>query len=147
MIIGNYLLGNLRIHPSPGWLDVTSEMGDPNTPFTLAKADGVGALQFSIAQYHRGKLPDVTPVDLSELLKSFAGSRDLGDGFDGCATNDAKLICAMSFRWGRNFLRVWYYSNRLDIAQVTYVCEWGLEVRELHECSVIVNHLEFLPNE
>src|SRR5439155_17394908 len=113
-----------------GWVDITSDVETSNTPFTLARSDGVGAIQFSTAEFVGGKLPNITLNDLGELLVGFAASKRLGVGYDPMATHQPVLIIARSFDFGPKFLRVWYCSNGRDIALVTYVCEKGLQASE-----------------
>ena len=58
-----------------GWEDVTDSLEIEGPPFTLARADGVGALQFSIATYSGGERPDPSPDDLLEMVEGFGQSR------------------------------------------------------------------------
>ena len=49
------------------WIDVTDDLPD-GSPITLAKPDGIGALQFTFAKYQAGALPEVGVDDLHKLL-------------------------------------------------------------------------------
>lgn len=139
-----FITGNLRIRPPSGWLDVTTEIGVDNPPFTLAKNDGVGVIQFSVAKYSGGDRPQITIENLKHLLADFAQSRELERGFDAAVREQPLLTCAQSYNHGTQFLRVWYCSNRFDVALVTYVCEMAVQERELPECESIINSLEFI---
>src|SRR5216683_2180873 len=124
---GIYIVGRLVIAAIPGWLDVTHEIETENKPFTLAKKDGVGALQFSAGIYKGGAKPNVKLSDLQKLSADFGFSRELGKSFDQKISEQPLLIYAQSFISGTQFIRVWYCSNHRDVVLVTYVCEKGRE--------------------
>ena len=140
-----YKIGNLVITPVSGWVDMTSEISSKNPPFTLARNDGVGALQFSVATYVGAKLPAITLDSLNQLLDDFAQSRELRRSFNAVSQEgvDQFLVCARSFRLGPEFIRVWYCSDRRSIALVTYVCQDVSEEMELPDCEQIVSNLKF----
>jgi hypothetical protein len=139
-----YKIGNLQIAAPPGWLDVTNETGEVNAPFTLARSDGVGAIQFSTAEYKSGRLPMITGDSLQELMEDFVRLHEVGRGFAAQSRTQPLLSYAQSFEVGSKFLRVWYCSNGRDVALVTYVCERGAEQTELPDCETIVRNLEFI---
>lgn len=60
-----------------GWADVGDDMPE-GAPPTLARVDGVGALQFSVARYQSGANPNIHEDDLDELLREFARKQSLG---------------------------------------------------------------------
>jgi hypothetical protein len=140
-----HIVGNLVISAMPGWLDVTHEIEADNPPFTLARNDGVGALQFSTATYERGEIPTVTIEHLKTLMADFASSRELGAGFDARASEQPMLICGRSFNSGTQFVRAWYCSNGRDVALITYVSEKGIEAREIPDCERMISELRFTP--
>lgn len=142
MIHYKYNLGNLLVAAVSGWLDVTRQVEANNPPFTLARTDGVGVLQFSVASYRSGGVPSITVDSLKHLLTDFSHSRELGVGFDPLIHEDKMLICAKSYRSGTQFIRVWYWSNRRDIVLITYVCETGGEQAELADCEEMVLALD-----
>src|SRR5258708_2316109 len=114
-----YNVGNIVINSIVGWLDITHDVKAENPPFTLAKNDGVGALQFTGAKYSDGKVPVITIDSLKHLLTDFIHSRELGQGFDALTHEGRILICAQSFFLGEQYVRVWYCSNRRDIVLIT----------------------------
>ena len=138
-----YKVGNLRVKPAPGWLDVTNLVDAEAPPFTLAKSDGVGVLQVSVASHYAGKVPGVAVGDLRNLLADFALSRELGGGADLVIREHPLLMCAQSYHAGTQFTRVWYCSNGRDVALLTYVCERGVQQAELPDCEGMVANLEF----
>jgi hypothetical protein len=135
--------GGLLIAASDGWLDVTSEIETDSPPFTLTKEDGVGAIQFSVAKYEHGSLPQITMTNVRELLADFALSRELGHGFDLVERESPLLTCARSFNYDGSFLRAWYCSDGRNVVLVTYVCERGSENIELKDCEQMVADLRF----
>lgn len=65
---------DVRVSLLNGWVDVSNNMPE-GTPPTLAKPEGVGALQFSVGRYRAGTDPQFRPEDLDTLLREFADSR------------------------------------------------------------------------
>jgi hypothetical protein len=132
-----------NIRCADGWHDITHEVEAVDPPWTLAKADGVGALQFSIATYVSGSIPNPSSQDLLALLREFADSHELGEPF-GIVTEDQDLlIAAASFRFGDDFARAWYVSDGRSFAKVTYTCAWGEEKDELSDCELMIRTLSF----
>jgi len=127
----------------PGWDDYTDSAETDDPPFTLARDDGVGALQFSIGLYSRGRVPDPSPTDLWEMVESFGRTRELGAAREAVLESSPLRLAAASFDIGEDFLRVWYVSNGRDFGMITYVCEAGREGLELGECESIVRSIEF----
>ena len=138
-----YTVGPLIVTAARGWLDITHDIKGEGVPFTLAREDGVGALQFSTAAYHAGQLPRVTVNTLRELLLDFALSREFGKGVNLETREQPLLVCGQSYYPGTQFVRVWYCSNGRDIALVTYTCEKGFEQAELPDCEKMVLELRF----
>ena len=126
---------------SDGWGDITDEVESIDPPWTLAKLDGVGALQFSVATYNDGQAPDPSPEILLSMLRDFASSHGLGDLGD-IVTEQAELrIAAASFRLGDDFIRVWYASDGRNFAKATYTCVWGVHQTELPDCERMIKTL------
>jgi hypothetical protein len=132
-----------------GWADVTDSVEADDPPFTLNRvggAGGVGSLQFSVGLYRGGPKPDPTPGQLLGMLDEFAGSRGLGRPGDVATERRPSLrLAAGSFSLDGNFLRVWYLSDGLSFALVTYTCAAGQEAEELADCERIVRSLVFAP--
>ena len=94
-----------------GWCDITDEVEVADAPWTLAKPDGVGAFQFSIATYKSGRIPDPTPESLLFLLRDFAISHELGEPADIVTEAGELRIAAGSFRQGDSFIRAWIFRT------------------------------------
>src|SRR6266404_5571669 len=99
------ILDNLIITGAPGWFDVTDEL-EVGAPFTLARSDGFGALQFSLATYKSGQVPAIGLDQLRQLLADFGFSREFGRGFDHKEVCGPLMVCAESFKTGQQFVRV-----------------------------------------
>jgi hypothetical protein len=63
-------LGPVSVVGEPTWRDITEGDG----PLTLAKPDGVGALQFSCALYKSGPEPNASLEDLKSMVLEFGES-------------------------------------------------------------------------
>jgi hypothetical protein len=139
-----YSMGNACVAAPAYWLDVTEEIEDDNPPFTLARRNGAGVIQFSNAAYKSGRQPEITLDVLYNLLTDFAQKKELGSGYNFASHENVNLICAASFDMGDRFLRVWYCSNGQSITLVTYNCQKGVQGSELHDCEWIVHNLKFV---
>ena len=137
--------GGLAATVPVGWFDVTDELSE-GSPLTLAKQEGVGALQFTVAKYQAGRLPTIGEADLENLLMNFADNRGLGAPL---SLNHAKglnpYVCG-SFSVQGELLRVWYVSNRKDVALITYVTQQpasGKVDEELIDATTIIESIDF----
>lgn len=127
-----------------GWVDVGEDMPE-GAPPTLAKVDGVGALQFSVARYQSGANPNIHADDLDGLLREFARKSSLGDPSDVDHGEAASRYIGATFVRGTDLTRVWYASNGSNIALVTYVADAGNAacLAELTEAAEIVRSIDF----
>lgn len=135
--------GSFSVVVPPGWADITDSVEAEEPPFTLAREEGVGALQFSVALHTSGPVPDPSPNDLSAMVGSFAAARGLGSPREVAVEFGPPRLAAGSFAWGGDFLRAWQVSDSHSFALVTYTCESGREDRELGDCEGIVRSLRF----
>ena len=134
--------GGIALNRVPGGWNEVTDLED-GAPFTLAKPDGVGALQFSPAVYKGGRVPSPSVDDLLEMVTEFGVQHDLGDAF-GYGTDDATIrLAGANYHDGEDFIRVWYVSDGKSFVLVTYVCQWGLERKEIDECEEIVRSVRF----
>ena len=137
------VLESFSVVAPPGWVDITASVEADNAPFTLAREDGVGALQFSVALYAVGPVPDPTPDDLSEMMADFATKRGLNSPREVNLGSGPLRLAAGSFEFGEDFLKVWQFSDGRSFGFVTYVCKSGREHAELGECESIVRSVRF----
>jgi hypothetical protein len=126
-----------------GWYDVTDSSDGPST---LARTEGVGALQFSVAKYKSGVGPAVDVAGLRRLLFDFGESRRLGTPTNVIEGAGRSLFVVGDFNSASELVRVWYVSNGHDVALVTYVAEQPSDKRvfdETRSAQEIVESLEF----
>jgi hypothetical protein len=137
----------VNLHAPPTWQDITADL-PPRSPWTLAKADGVGVVQFTVARYRSGPEPQIGAPELRVMLDEFVATNDLApavaraDGVTAAGNDFARADC-----WGPvERVVVWYVSNGRDSAVVTYVT---LEpsspsvAAELEDAYSMVDRLEF----
>lgn len=124
------------------WLDTTNYDRDEE-PTTLAKQDGVGALQFSIARYSGGRVPNPSSEDLLEMALQFGKSHGFGAAFNLTSQTGPLSVAAASYRDSGDFIRVWYVSDGFSFAFVTYICLPGSESSELADYEAIVRSIQF----
>ena len=128
----------------PGWGDITADVEADEPPTTVARDDGVGALQFSIALYESGKRPRGDVEELQELLDAFAESHGWTSRSDATSESLPRGLVAASFRPGGDFVRVWYVCESGDFALVTYLCAASdISHSELDEAEQIVRSVGF----
>ena len=134
-----YQIGPWTISSSPEWLDITDTVKEDDPPFTLAKKDGVGALQFSSSTRASGKRPAPTSADLAEMVREFGETRCLGAMSDCGQTSESnRSVASASFHADGNLIRVWYVAALGHFLLVTYVCEWHERGGEANEAQSIV---------
>jgi|EndMetStandDraft_2_1072991.scaffolds.fasta_scaffold208269_2 hypothetical protein len=135
---------DVRISLPNGWVNVSDDMPE-GTPPTLAKSEGVGALQFSVGRYRSGANPQVSPDDLDALFKDFADARSLSTAADVERGKSASHYVGGSFLHGDDLIRAWYLTNGCDVALVTYVvvATSGDAAVELAEAGTIVRSIDF----
>lgn len=135
---------DVRILLPNGWVDVSDDMPE-GTPPTLAKPDGVGALQFSVGRYRSGADPQVSPDDLEAMLKDFADTRSLGVAVDVERGKSQSHYIGGSFLHGDDLIRAWYLTNGSDVALVTYVAMAASSdaAAELADAGTIVRSIDF----
>lgn len=126
-----------------GWFDVTPDAGGPST---LARPEGIGAVQLSVAKYKKGAAPAIDRPTLRGLLFDFGKSRGLGVPTNVTEGEGCCQFVAGDFNSDADLVHVWYVSNGSDVALVTYLTQQPLnedvplEVRAAHE---MVESLEF----
>jgi hypothetical protein len=126
-----------------GWADITDTLEAENPPHTLADEDGVGALQFSVALYQGGRVPDPSPADLRKMVERFGNAQGLGKPSAVVAEAGPPVLAASSFAWGDDFLRVRQVSDGRNFAFVTYTCAAHDAGSELPACERIVRSIKF----
>jgi hypothetical protein len=126
-----------------GWSDITETLEGDHQPCTLAHRDGVGALQFSVALYRSGVVPDPTPEVLSSMVHEFGKKQGLAHPSKLLMELGPPRLAAGSFAWGKDFLRVWHISDGRNFALVTYTCAAEDAGPEVVVCEQIVRSIAF----
>ena len=136
------LFDGFSLEPPREWENVTEE---GSSTFSFSKADGVGALQFSVGLYQRGVDPEVSINDLREMILDFSSKRGLGVGSDLVMREEPTMLIGQSHSTRGRFLRVWYVSDGRNVALATYNCSLEDIGVELKECERIVASFRFEP--
>jgi hypothetical protein len=132
-----YRLGGITFATSLDWQDTT----EPDQPFTLCRPEGVGAFQFSVGFYSAGKLPDFSIAALKELL--LENAQQLGPPCE-LAIGDSPQLAACTFRLDDDcHVRMWYVSDGLNLAKVTYTSTAPLDPMELADAEAMVRTITF----
>lgn len=140
--MNKYQFGKITIITPDVWKDITDSI-DKTGPLTLAKDDGFGALQFSVAQYHHGGYPNIKISDLRALRISFSKNRKLGKPLDEYDLDEKNMISSGSYHVGDDYVKVWYCSDGASIALVTFVASWGMQGSEPLESDSIIEQIKF----
>jgi hypothetical protein len=141
--------GGLIFEWPEGWFDVTADL-PPETPLTLGRPSGPGAIQFSITKYAGGQLPNITVDDLLSLFESFCVQTGLDVA--SITVQDALMSCvgAHGMSDDGNFLAGWYLSNGDDVVFVTYISalpESGETQIEYNDARTLVGTMEYRPDD
>jgi len=136
---------NFSVELPSGWGDITTDVEAADPPATVARDDGVGALQFSIALYESGPRPRGDVEELQALLDGSAESHGWTSPTNVTRERSPRSLVAASFQWDDDIVRAWYLSEHGNFAFATYtVCgRVNFEARELCEAEKIVRSLVF----
>jgi hypothetical protein len=109
----------LRLEIPDGWFDTTDEL-PPDAPPTLTPEDGCGALQFTVAKYKSGKIPNVTVEDLKKLLRDFCEHHSLGPVKPAVISLSRTPCVGAIVSAPDGVVGFYYLSDGRNIAVVTY---------------------------
>lgn len=133
----------VRFELSEEWCDVTGDL-DPGAPSTLAREDGVGAIQFSVAKYKSGEKPSITETVLKDMLLDLFKSNQLADVEPAILQGSRCFGVSATSAQTDEVIRAWYLSNGTDIALVTYTGTGDPACQaELAEAEKLAKTLEF----
>lgn len=141
------IIEGVHAHLPAGWYDITGDL-PAGSPLTLARNDGRGALQFSIAAYAGGVRPHVTPQDLMALLLDFGRREELGAARETRSGQGSTCFAYGDFSTESEVTWVWYVSDGDSVAFVTYVATVPERVdagwhSELREAAAIARSVRF----
>jgi hypothetical protein len=126
-----------------GWEDITDAVEGDDPPYTLAHVDGVGALQFSIALFKGGQIPDPAPADLLAMVEEFGLEQGFESPVDVVTGTGPPILAAGSFTSEGDFVRVWQVSDGRSFAFITYTCAEEDVGSEVTACEKIVRSIVF----
>lgn len=133
------------LHLPDGWVDTTHEL-PPGSPHTLVREGGFGALQFTVGICKPGVQPNMTRTELERLLCHFEDAQNFGRKEKGVAFEEGKSFgISCDYHHEAQFVRVWYVTNGMDIAFITYLSDQlnPLCEDELGEATAIAESVEF----
>jgi hypothetical protein len=140
--------GGLDVSAPEPWEDVSTEGSAVRWPPTLARSDGGGALQFTLAPDAGSMAPSVTFEGLAQRVRELAARKRLGEPVNGVRPLPGALLGAAADFHGAGYsVRVWYVSDGRNVAQATYTWEGPPPVDELEEAERIVRSARFPPLE
>ena len=126
------------------WRDITDDLPDGSPP-TLAKPNGLGAIQFSIARHQGGEAAHIDRAALQGLLEDFCARH----GFDCLPqSDDHDNIQVVKSRAivDAELVAIWFASNGADVVLATYVSQQPGSrdtTDELNEAEAVIGSLRF----
>ncbi len=134
----------LKLQIPEGWGDISEDL-PPDSPPTLARRTGVGALQFSVARYRSGARPAIDEEELKKLFIGFCQAQSFGR-IEPSVLLTSKTACVGGVSiTPEEVVAVWYLSNGADVALVTYTRlgpEDPTTKEELSEAKAMVESIE-----
>lgn len=131
-----------------GWFDTTDDL-PLGSPPTLAKSDGMGALQFSRLNYAGGKRPDLNLNYLGSLIEEIFKNNGLkGSAWKPVGAATVFCICKrhtpLDVSVPGEHIIIWLLSNGDDVVQVSYTaleCVSGSIEVEVAEAEATVQSI------
>ncbi len=128
------------------WDDITDQVDGDDVPITLADFDsGVGALQFTVALYKDGELPEIDEPTIREMLAEYAENLQLGTPTE-VASYDGKLDGAQAtYHINEDFLSLWFLTDGTNLIMASYNCDWPSREVEWDTVEQIMATVEIAP--
>jgi len=137
--------GGIKVDVPTGWADFTSQVEGVDPPFTLADLTvDIGALQFSIAIFTGGPVPNPTPEELLAMARELGERHFFSDPHDLVTESNGLRLGAVSYRMASGFVRIWYVSDGQNFAKITYNCNWEDRFKQQDQCEAIVRSVRFV---
>lgn len=125
------------------WEDITDQVEGDDVPLSFADSDsGVGALQFTVAQYVDGEEPQFDAASLHEMLQEYADNFQLGTPIETFSINGKLNGVTAAFHSADDFVCFWFLANGSDLVMATYNCEWESRDVERHVVDSIIATVE-----
>ena len=134
----------VKFELSEEWCDITGDL-DPGAPPTLARENGVGVIQFSVAKYKSGEKPSITENALKDMLLDLFKSNQLADVEPAILQGSCCFGVSATSAQIDEVIGAWFLSNGTDVALVTYTGTSGDPAcqAELAEAEKLAKSLEF----
>ncbi|WP_309752425.1 hypothetical protein [Novosphingobium sp.] len=114
-------------------MDITDELAGGSPP-TLARAKGVGVVQFSIARYSGGNTPTISIDNLQSLAEEFCKNNDLM--CDITKYSESKIISVEAISLMDNeFVLVRHFTNGNDIVMTTHICQDSKSIEMIEDLN------------
>lgn len=134
----------LKFDLPQGWADITDDLPEGGPP-SLARPNGVGALQFTFAKYRSGENPNITVAELRNFLNDFFARN--GKAYENVVERSGRMISVQGVSGSDDeFVLARYLSNGKDVALATYVCSDASSAEALEDLrgvEVIMKSIEF----
>lgn len=114
-----YKFSGLTFETRKGWSDITDDL-DEVGPQSLARDTGVGALQFSVAEYRSGTRPNISPADLGKMFETYSEQQHLFINYSHAENANGFAIGGTSTTKER-VVSAWYLTDGINVALITYV--------------------------
>lgn len=130
--------GRIHVQLLPGWTDITAQVGGDGAPFTLARSQGLGALQLSLGVQRAGRTPTPTPKDLLVMGHEIAAQRGLHAPLDEKVELAPTLQARLTYQAPDAFICLWVRFDGREFVAASYVCGWDARDVEIHEAELLV---------
>ena len=132
----------LCIPADPDWYEMERDEAEgDDLPMVLQKGDSHAVLQFSVPPPKEDE--EIMLGDLRDWMEEMAKRARLGKAVDQVETTGPNLVCAGTFTSGKDFTRLWYWSDRKRVVMVTYACRGKPDPEELSDCERMVQQMRF----
>jgi len=134
----------LNLHLPSGWCDITDIEAAEAIP-TLAREDGVGALQFSMLWQLSGAVSVITAADIRGIHDEFIKNK----GLERLKAIDLRravggVICSGDYKREDDFIRVYHHTDGTHVLISTYLYREILRnEQEVIEADHIVNSIDW----
>jgi hypothetical protein len=125
------------------WEDISDEEG--LIPFlTLAREEGIGALQFSDQIGGHDRQSGASAQALWDRVGEWGTRYRMGASKDVVIVEEPMLLAAATFHPDGEPMRVWLVSDRVNAAFIVYTCDGiSFDALEIEECEAIVRTIRF----
>jgi hypothetical protein len=134
----------LRIQLPTTW----AQQANPEGPATFCRTGSTAAFQVSWAEYHGGKLPDVTADKLKAMAANFGEKQGFGSLIESSsgACRFGTFGTAVFHSAERPRIQIWFISDGRDHIMATHICDREPGATEVVEVQQIASSLALGPD-